>query len=163
MAGVEQAPAAKLRLERRGSLVLARGRYQARLALQVEFLDAHPDVALVGAAYDLIDNNGVVRGSTATSADSLRTGWEVLFETPVAVSLAMFRTRVAVSRGGFDASLRAAAEYSLWERISSSHAIANLPMKLGAYRSVASGVATVRRCASWLPGACSGPPRAAAR
>lgn len=48
VAGVDEAPGAGLRLERRGGLVLARGRYQARLTLECSRCLAPFAVALEG-------------------------------------------------------------------------------------------------------------------
>lgn len=127
-------------------LDLATGRYIARmdaddisaperLEKQVEFLESHPDVDVLGTMVNLIDEEGRIFGSLSnypTSAEDVRT--YLLRECCLVHPTVMFRKEVVRAAGGYDASARHAEDYDLWLRLSDRHLIANLPEKLVSYR-----------------------------
>jgi Glycosyl transferase family 2 len=128
------------------ALELARGEYIARMdaddvalpprfARQVAFLDAHPDVAVVGSAIRLIDEEG----RTIRDVDYPLTPAEVSeFLIEVGCALAhpavMMRRVDVAGAGGYRSAYRHAEDYDLWLRMSETRALANLPDRLLLYR-----------------------------
>lgn len=127
-------------------LELASGRYIARmdaddvsaperLEKQVQFLESHPGVDVLGTMVNLIDEAGRIFGSLAdypTSTDDVRK--YMLRECCLVHPTVMFRKDVVQAAGGYDASARHAEDYDLWLRLADRHMIANLPEKLVSYR-----------------------------
>lgn len=128
---------------------LARGRYIARqdqddvvlagrLTKQMAFLDAHPDVAMVGTWAQIYS------GDTPTeryhkhpcSCEALRL--ELVFDNPFVHSSMMIRTEALREIGGYceDKSRQPPEDYELWSRIASRYRVANLPEVLTIYREM---------------------------
>jgi hypothetical protein len=105
-----------------------------RLARQVEFLDRHPSVAMVGSAVMRIDADGreikrnVCPTSHAEIVEALRA--YSCFTHPSV----MMRTAALVAVGGYRAAYAAAEDYDLWLRLSEGHELANLAEPLLYYR-----------------------------
>jgi Glycosyl transferase family 2 len=126
-------------------LALARGEFVARMdaddvacperfARQAAFLDAHPDVAVVGSAITLVDAQGrTIRHvqypeSPAAAAAFLATG------SPLAHPAAMMRRAAVLAVGGYRRAFEYAEDYDLWLRMAERHSLANLPDRLLLYR-----------------------------
>jgi glycosyltransferase involved in cell wall biosynthesis len=141
---LHQTNAGMVRALNRG-LELARGDFIARMdhddlahperfARQVAFLDAQPDIAVVGCAVTLIDEKGkrireveYPRTSEAVAA-FLETG------APLAHPTVMMRRAAVLAVGGYREAYRHAEDYDLWLRIAERYRIANLPNRLLLYR-----------------------------
>lgn len=98
-----------------------------RLARQRAFLDAHPDVGVLGSAAREVDAAGrevaVVRPPESDGAIRRM----LIRRNPFVHSSVMMR-RAAVERaGGYDVSLPVAQDYDLWMRMSRLVGLANLP------------------------------------
>ena len=123
-------------------LALARGEYIARqdaddvslperLRRQVEFLDTHREVALLGTAGEQIDETGRVLGPVTLPRETLAIRWANLFDNSFLHSAVMFRARVVREEfGGYDEAFRCSQDYALWSQIARRHAVANLGEKL---------------------------------
>jgi glycosyltransferase involved in cell wall biosynthesis len=122
----------------------ARGRYLARLdgddlarpgrlRAQVEHLDAHPEVVLLGTVARTIDGSGAVTGSFGmTSPGDVR---PVLLTRNVMVhSSVMLRRDAYDAAGGYDASLRQMEDYDLWLRLGLQGEVHVLAEELTDYR-----------------------------
>ncbi len=147
---------------RNRGLAEARGEYLAildsddvarpdRLRRQVDFLDAHPDVAVVGSFCAWIDGRGrrlrrVKR--RPVHPDDVRAA--LLFRCPLQNSAAMGRTAV-LRRFGYRSEFEVGEDYDLWTRLSAEHRLANLPLVLVDYR--VHGERTPRRAMQRLRGA----------
>ena len=97
-----------------------------RLERQVEFLQARPDVAVVGSAW--IEVNAAGRrvrpraGFLAGRVDSVLADFNPLTHPTV-----VFRKKVVLAAGGYDDRLRFAQDYDLWLRLARlGHPIWNL-------------------------------------
>jgi Glycosyl transferase family 2 len=105
-----------------------------RFARQVAFLDAHPEVAVVGSAVTLIDAHGrAIRDaqypeSPAAVAESLLTG------SALAHPAVMMRKDAVIAVGGYRPAYQYAEDYDLWLRMAERYALANLPDRLLYYR-----------------------------
>jgi glycosyltransferase involved in cell wall biosynthesis len=132
---------------RNHGLRLARGEYLAvvdsddvshprRLELQVRWLDAHPEVAALGSWALRTDTSGRrVRGPllrpTAPRVLRARVPFASVFKSPTV----MARTGAMREVGGYREELVLASDIDLWARISTRHALANLPRFLVRYRA----------------------------
>jgi hypothetical protein len=136
-------------------LALARGEFVARMdaddmarpqrfARQMTFLDAYPDVAVVGSAVTLVDATGSVLGdvrypeSAQAVAEFLETG------SPLAHPAVMMRRAVIIAAGGYRAAFQYAEDYDLWLRLAEHHKLANLPDRLLLYRQHEAKLSVVR-------------------
>ena len=125
----------------------AAGRYVARMdsddvclperfAAQVAFLDAHPDVTLVGTEVELIDPAGLpirtmpqLWGDHASIDRALLTkGW------PLVHPAVMFRRDAVMALGGYDERYRTNQDHDLFLRIAEHGQLANIPRVLLKYR-----------------------------
>jgi hypothetical protein len=114
-----------------------------RLARQVEFLDRHPQVALVGGAVVRIDEAGreIKRNVCPTShAEIVRALAEYNCFTH---STVMMRADVLAAVGGYREAYLHAEDYDLWLRLSERYELANLGEPLLHYR-VYAGQVSVR-------------------
>ncbi len=127
-------------------LEIAAGRYIARmdaddislserLEKQVQFLEAHPEVHVLGTMVNLIDENGEVFSGLSgypTLPNDIRR--YLLRECCLIHPTVMFRKDTICSVGGYNTGAKHSEDYDLWLRLSHQHVIANLPEKLVSYR-----------------------------
>jgi hypothetical protein len=106
-----------------------------RLTKQVEFLDAHPDVALVGSWYRKMDAAGASLGDRHLPEDHALLRWALLFYCPFVHSAIVFRRHIVVGEhSGYDERFLYGEDYDLWSRVARCHRVANIPAVLVAYR-----------------------------
>jgi glycosyltransferase involved in cell wall biosynthesis len=127
-------------------LEIARGDYIARqdaddishpehLALQLAFLEANPKVALLGTAYDVIDEGGRYIETQRQPQDDLAIRWQMLFHNAFCHSSVMIRRAALEERRlRYNAQLPFAQDYDLWSRLLETNAGANLPRPLVSLR-----------------------------
>jgi hypothetical protein len=128
-------------------LAAARGQYVAlqdhddislphRFQTQVDFLESHPDIALVGSAAKLIDENGAAYGDYIEPEDDIELKWEALFRCPISHTSVMTRRRILLDVGGYstDTMLRVASDYDLLSRVVMRYRVANLRQPLVKWR-----------------------------
>ncbi|WP_263385012.1 glycosyltransferase [Granulicella arctica] len=133
---------------------LARGKYLARmdaddvavrtrLALQVQFLEAHPEISVVGSAVAFIDSLGRI----LTVAKRPLHDRQIKRALPDANVLwhpsVMLTAETFISLGGYR-NVPYAEDYDLWLRIADQHALANLSEILLKYRVHGSQVSISR-------------------
>ncbi len=105
-----------------------------RLQRQVEYFQAHPSVALLGAWAQEIDEESRTqrRHRRPPSGPTLRA--MLAQRNPFIHSSVMFRTAVARDLGGYRPAFAAAEDYDLWLRMSEIAGIEILPEVLVQYR-----------------------------
>ncbi len=109
--------------------------FPERLARQVAYLDAHPEVAVVGSQATLIDIAGRRVGKARRPATELGMRWHRIFGSPLIHSSVMFRRAIVWDAlGGYDSRYRFGEDFELWNRLAKEHAMRNLPEALVAYR-----------------------------
>lgn len=115
-----------------------------RLERQVKFMDRHPDVAVLGSTYQVIDANSRVLRTVHMPQSDRDIRRAMRWGNPLAHPSVMFRRQVVLDAGGYMGGLHA-EDYDLWLRLSTRPALqfANLPEVGLWYRS--QGVGPARR------------------
>ena len=133
----------------------ARARYIARMdgddialrdrfVRQLEFMEKHPEVGLLGSAYDLIDKRGKrLCGATLPTTDSeIR---QALLDSTAFLHPSVMMRKAALDQVGGYREVTYAEDYDLWLRLSEQTRMANLPEVLLQYRIHANQV-SVSKC-----------------
>jgi glycosyltransferase involved in cell wall biosynthesis len=116
-----------------------------RLEREVAFLDANPDVALVGTNYTVIDEDEQPLGTTSvfTHPDDLAVA--MVLSNQYGHGSVMMRRAVAESVGGYDASVGHVEDYDLFVRISHVAKIANIAEPLYLWRRTPTSISESNR------------------
>ena len=122
--------------------------YPSRLALQFEFMESNPDVAVCGMDYDLIDENDRVIRRVVMQHDDLKIRAKLTWSNPFCHPTTMIRKSALVAAGGYLGGLYA-EDYDLWVRLSQvpGFRFANLPIAGIGYRASPQGLARRARTA----------------
>lgn len=119
-------------------LAIAQGKYIARmdaddislperLAKQVDFLEAHPAVGVVGSAVQLIDDSGKPSFICSFPSEHGFIKWCLYFYNPIPHPVVLMRRNVIDKVGGYTSHTIYAQDYDLWGRLSGVARLANLP------------------------------------
>ncbi len=122
-------------------LGLARGRYVARmdaddlcaprrLELQYRYLEAHPEIGVLGSAVRVIDEHGRPGPVYRFPRGHDLIDWAMPLVCPMAHPSVMMRRDAVLAAGGYAAWALHAEDYDLWERMSRLTRFANLPEPL---------------------------------
>jgi hypothetical protein len=99
-----------------------------RMARQVEYLDAHSDVALLGSWYHEMSADGTRGVAVRTPTRHWDLRWHLHLYCPFAHSSVMWRRALVAERiGGYDERLTYSMDYDLWWRISAALPVAIQP------------------------------------
>ncbi|MBI1964194.1 MAG: glycosyltransferase [Candidatus Rokubacteria bacterium] len=115
-----------------------------RLARQREFLDAHPEVGLLGTGAREVDAEGREVGRVAPPADDAAIRRALIRGNPFVHSSVMLRRSALDAAGGYDERLAVAQDYDLWMRLSRVTRLANLAEPLVVRRLVPGRVSLER-------------------
>ena len=115
-----------------------------RLARQRAFLDAHPDVGLLGTAGREVDPAGRELRVVSPPTDDAAIRRALIRRNPFIHSSVMLRRSIVTAAGGYDESLAVAQDYDLWMRLSPVTRLANLAEPLVTRRLVAGRVTAGR-------------------
>lgn len=96
-----------------------------RLARQVKFLAAHPNIGVSGTWVDTIGDNGGGIWRYPVRDDEVRS--QLILGPPFAHPAVMMRTQVVRSAGGYRTEYTITEDYDLWVRLANCTAFANLP------------------------------------
>jgi GT2 family glycosyltransferase/Tfp pilus assembly protein PilF len=109
-----------------------------RLEKQLEFLENHPEYALVGTPYYQIDETGAIKSLIRVLTDDgeLRAG--LLQQNWFGHGSVMMRKAAVVQAGGYDERFTYAQDYDLWLRLAADHRLANLSEPLYCWRATSS-------------------------
>jgi len=134
-------------------LEMARGRYIARMDAddisypgrfehQVQFLNANPQVGIVGTRIEKMDSEGQVRWKWSPPTDPDTIAWRLFFDTCFCHPTIMARRSLLQELGGYAEWAEVGQDYELWTRAVLKTRLANLPSRLYKARRHA-GSATV--------------------
>jgi hypothetical protein len=139
------------------ALAAARGQYVAlqdhddislphRFQTQVDFLNSHPDIAVVGSAATLIDDVGNPCGDAPLgiwanrqnlqSHDDLDLTWDLLFGCPIYHTSVTVRRNAILDLGGYrpDPAFQCAQDFELLSRLAMRYRVASLKEVLVLWR-----------------------------
>jgi glycosyltransferase involved in cell wall biosynthesis len=132
---------------RNKGLAMARGVYIAvldqddvaapvRLSKQVEFLEKHPEIGMLGTWATIIDESGQPLGVIPQPTSPALIQWLLLFGDCVIHSSVLMRRSLVQEVGGYsDQKELYREDYDLFSRLSFETQIANLPEPLVSYRT----------------------------
>ena len=118
-----------------------------RLARQVAFLRRHPDVGVVGSAYDRVSPDGRYLGTRAYPTDHATIRARQLFSGSFLHPSVVFRADVVRAVGGYDEAYWTAQDTDLWVRLRDRTRFANLPVPLVRYRTHSASISRTRGAA----------------
>lgn len=125
-------------------LSLAKGTYIARMDAddislperfrkQVSYLDAHPDVAVLGTAVEIF-GEGMSSQIRQFSQMPEQMKVDLFFSCGLAHPSVMMRADVIRTLGGYDKAFEGLEDYELWCRVAQEHQVTTLPEVLFRYR-----------------------------
>jgi glycosyltransferase involved in cell wall biosynthesis len=131
-------------------LALARGKYVARmdaddvslperLQAQVDAMDSHEGLDLVGTFFDVINASGAIIEKKELITDDLYRLWRLQFHNNYGHGTMMMRRSEIIRVGNYDESLQYAQDYDLWSRVSKRGNTRILSERLYLYRMVENG------------------------
>jgi glycosyltransferase involved in cell wall biosynthesis len=108
-----------------------------RLATQLAFLRANPEVVLLGAQVRVLDERGRASNPPgwhrALTHDGIR--FQSTFDNPFIHSSIVFRRDVIRDDlGGYDPAFASGEDFDLWSRVAARYEVRNLPQKLVDFR-----------------------------
>jgi hypothetical protein len=116
----------------------------SRFQVQVDFMERHPEVGLLGGAAELINTQGQVLGIVRPPLeDSEIRSLMLCGNNPMFHPAVVMRKEVALASGGYRKPLLDADDYDLWLRMSERSRLANLGKPILQYR-IHSDQASVR-------------------
>lgn len=135
-------------------LAVARGKWIARqdqddvslperFAKQLAFLEAHPEVGLLGTCATVTDAQGKAIGALdhPTTDGPLR--FALLFDSPFVHASVMAARSLFEKVGGYDTDPLVFEDYDMWSRMMRHTQGANLPERLVRYREVSTSISRV--------------------
>lgn len=111
-----------------------------KLANQIEYLNTHPDCAVVGTGVIVIDEQGQEISRYQNPTDSAKIKQSILYKNPLAHSSVLMRTAGIDHLKGYDENLPLLEDYDLWLRMAVMWKIGNLPEPMTKYRKHATNV-----------------------
>ena len=106
-----------------------------RLALQVAYMTAHPDIDVVGGGLEIISESGKLLAFRDYPVDHVTIERRFQTTTPIAHPTVMVRKHIFDQHGGYDPSFRFAEDLDLWLRLLNQGVrFANLKEVLVRYR-----------------------------
>jgi hypothetical protein len=105
-----------------------------RLMRQVEFMESHPEVGVLGGAMELIDGMGKFLLTTECPVEDRDIRSVLLRDNPFAQPAVIIRKEAFVSVGGYREVFAPAEDCDLWLRIAERSQLANLRVPVLKYR-----------------------------
>jgi len=115
-----------------------------RLARQLAFLDAHPEIGVLGSAAREINGHGRDVGIVRPPLDDRTLRRVLIRRNPMVHSSITMRRTLVEAVGGYDASFAVAQDYDLWMRLAAVTRLANLAEPLVVRRLLPGRVSVVR-------------------
>jgi len=116
-----------------------------KLKIQTAFLDAHPEVGLVGTAIRCEDEHGRILKEDIFATGDREIRGRMLYKNQIAQSSVLFRKKAFVSAGGYDEALLIGEDYDLWLKMGRGSKFANFPEVMVAYLIHSGGITKERK------------------
>lgn len=124
---------------------IARGQYIARMdaddlslpyrfEIQVGFLDKHPDYAVLGSSYLLIDQEGRTVSLVKVPVDDSQIRESLLKQNCFGHGSVMMRREAVQQVGGYDERFKYSQDYDLWLKIVEAFKVSNIEQALYCWR-----------------------------
>jgi len=124
---------------------IARGKYIARMdaddlslpfrfEIQVGFLDSHPEYAILGSSYLLIDQEGRTLSLVKVPVDDSQIRENLLKQNCFGHGSVMMRREAVQRVGGYDERFKCSQDYELWLRIVEAFKASNIEEALYCWR-----------------------------
>jgi glycosyltransferase involved in cell wall biosynthesis len=116
--------------------------HPSRLQQQVDFMRSHPDVGVLGTAYEIIDSAANILGQVHMPFDNVNIRRCMHLRNPICHPSVMYRRDIILKAGGYIGGLHA-EDFDLWVRLSADERLqfANLSNVCLSYRSIGVGQA----------------------
>lgn len=114
-----------------------------RLTRQVDHLQRHPEVGLLGTWAEVVSNEEKIIGVLEHPTDHASICYALLFDSPFVHPSVIFRRDVFEKTGGYDPDPTLFEDLDLWQRMAEITEVANLPEHLLQYRSVPTGMSRI--------------------
>lgn len=112
-----------------------------RFKVQYEYLQSHPDIALIGTGAEIINEEGQIIGHKHPLTDAGKIKYLLLLRNPIIHSSVMFRKSAMDVVGNYNPDYLHAEDYKLYASLVSAHyRITNLPQVLVKYRHSSQGL-----------------------
>ena len=114
-----------------------------RFTKQVEFMDQHAEVSVLGAQVQLIDETSrpINRPTWKKLSSPIGLKWQSMFDSPFIHSSVMMRHAVVWQKeNGYDENFRTSQDFELWSRLSEKYLLQNLADTLLKFRQCENSV-----------------------
>jgi glycosyltransferase involved in cell wall biosynthesis len=118
--------------------------HPTRLSQQVEYLDRHPDVGVLGAQMEVINEWGEVTGEYAVPVSHAMIAWQLFFGRSLAHPTVMMRRALIEKVEGYDVSFPHIEDFELWTRLAAVTRMANLETAVYNYRRRSDSISSTR-------------------
>jgi glycosyltransferase involved in cell wall biosynthesis len=106
-----------------------------RFKKQVEFLEEHPDIGMIGSYANLLDADGNELGLLSEPTSDIAIRWQSLFLCPFIHPSVMIRKHILTQNNlEYDPRFTHIGDYDLWTRLLAHTRVANLNIPLIKYR-----------------------------
>lgn len=133
-------------------LDLAKGEYIARMDAddisilnrfekQIQFLDTHPDIGILSADCNVIDQEGTLIGTYRYPKTDLEIRWHLLFHNTFCHPCVIFRSKLTIN-DKYNTSMKHCEDYEFWSRLIQHTQGANLNLILLHYRKGEGNIST---------------------
>ena len=111
-----------------------------RLAQQLDYLDRHPDIGVLGTQMEVINAAGTFVYNYELPVSHSLIAWSLFFGRSVAHPTVMLRRQVLEDAGGYDPVFTHVEDFELWTRLLEKTKFANLGYPLYRYRDRADSI-----------------------
>lgn len=116
-----------------------------KLKKQIDFLQKHPEYALVGTNAITIDETGKILGKIKVPSSDSAIRRQILIKNPFIHPSVVFTKQAALAVGGFARADTHAEDYGLWLRMATTNKVANIPEMLMSYRITQTGITRTKQ------------------
>lgn len=105
-----------------------------RLQIQLDYLERHPEIGVVGGQIRFIDEKNQVNREGRLDTSTALVKWDLNFGSALCHPAVMMRKELVTSAGGYSDEMVYAQDYDLWRRLAEITQLTNLPDVVLYYR-----------------------------